>query len=298
MVDNCKCNLVIPGFAKSGTASVHSYLAMHPDICMSEPKEPWFFAVTEAWNRGTDWYNTFFNDHGQSRRWYGESSTIYSIWEPALKRIKKSLRDPKFIVLLRDPVQRLISHYKWYWAYGWESRSILRAVQQDDENEFHPDKPMCRINSPCSPWVNPCGGYRRASQYSRFCPVMDGLFGKENILYVKTEQLARDPQGTMNACFRFLDVPEQEVPVIWANVTEDVRLQRTLGFSLLLKPLSKSLRDRLDPGSRFRRVVKGLLGQRKRKPPEINDRDKAYLTTLLAEDIAFYESVFRRTSGI
>src|SRR5205809_6736903 len=115
-----RCNLIIPGFGKSGTASLHSYLALHPDICMSEPKEPGFFAISEAWRRGPEWYDTFFDDDGKPRCWYGESSTIYSIWEPALKRIKESLHSPKFIVLLRDPVQRLISHYKWYWAYGWE----------------------------------------------------------------------------------------------------------------------------------------------------------------------------------
>ena len=122
---------------------------------------------------------------------------------------------------------------------------------------------------------------------------MERLFGKENILYLDTEQLAREPQNTMNRCFRFLKIAEYNVPApLRVNATDDVRLSRTLGLDLLLKPFPKQLRDRLDPGGRLRRRVKGLLGQKKRKPPEISDGDKEYLTRLLAEDIAFYEGMF------
>jgi sulfotransferase family protein len=291
-----KCNLIIPGFPKSGTASLHSYLALHPDICMSEPKEPSFFAVSEAWNRGIEWYDKFFENHDRSPQWYGESSTLYCMWEPALERIKQLLHNPRFIVLLRHPVHRLTSHYKWYWAYGWESRPILRAVEEDEESGFHPDKPMRYLDVPGASWVNPCGGYKRASQYSYFCPIMERLFGKENILYLDNEQLAREPQNTMNRCFRFLEIVEYNVPApLRVNATDDVRLSRTLGLHLLLKPFPKRLRDSLDPGGRLRRRVHRMLGQKKRKPPKVTDRDKGYLESLLAEDIAFYESMFSKS---
>jgi hypothetical protein len=169
----------------------------------------------------------------------------------------------------------------------------LRAVEEDEEKGFHPDKPIYYLKNPCSPWVNPCGGYKRASQYSYFCPVMESLFGKENILYLSNTQLAKDSQRTLNECFRFLGIAEREVPrELRANVTDDVRIQRSFGLSLFLKPFSKGLRDRIDPGGRLRRRVKGMLGQKKRKPPEIKDSDKAYLAGLLAEDVAFYESMF------
>jgi hypothetical protein len=289
-----KCNLIIPGFAKSGTASLHSYLAMHPDICMAEPKEPSFFAMSEAWKRGAEWYDTFFDDRGQPRRWYGESSTIYSIWEPALERIKTCLTNPKLIVLLRHPVQRLLSHYKWYWAYNFESRSLLEALQGEEEAGFHPDRPLCYLDSPVCPWVNPYGAYRRASYYSYYCPMMERVFGKRDILYLNSQQLFDDPQATLTNCFRFLGLEDTQVPVgIRANATDDVRLQRFFGLNILLKPFSKGLRDKLDPGGRLRDQVKDLLGQKKRKPQEISEADKKYLTVLLAEDIAFYERMFR-----
>jgi hypothetical protein len=127
-----KRNLIVPGFAKSGTTSLHEYLALHPDICMSNPKET-NFHIRANWQRGEDWYNSLFRDEGRARLWYGESSTAYSVWEPALERIKKCLHQPRFIVMLRHPVQRLISHYKWFWARNLESRLLLKALREEEE---------------------------------------------------------------------------------------------------------------------------------------------------------------------
>jgi hypothetical protein len=130
-----KCNLIVPGFAKSGTISLHEYLALHPDICMFNPKET-NFHITANWQRGEDWYNSLFRDEGRARLWYGESSTAYSVWEPALERIKKCLRQPRFIVMLRHPVQRLISHYKGFWARNLESRLLLKLCGKKKRKVF------------------------------------------------------------------------------------------------------------------------------------------------------------------
>src|SRR5437764_6469248 len=130
-----KCNLIILGFPKSGTSSLHEYLALHPDICMSREKEPQFFSISTQWERGFAWYDSLFEDEGRPRRWYGESSQSYSGWEPALQRIKAYLEEPRFIVLLRHPVDRLISHYRWLWAMDLESRPILKAVQEENKKK-------------------------------------------------------------------------------------------------------------------------------------------------------------------
>ena len=279
-----KCNLIVPGFGKSGTTSLHEYLALHPDICMSNPKEPNFY-IEGNWQRGEDWYNSLFRDEGRARRWYGESSTAYSVWEPALERIKKCLRQPRFIVMLRHPVERLLSHYKSFWARNLESRPLLKAVRKEEEKGFHPDSPLPGvIYTP----------YRRLSHYSYFCPVMERMFGKENILYLNNDELSRDPQGALNKCFRFLSLREHQIDrELRKNRTEDRLVQRTFGLKILLKPFPRSFLDRIDPGSRIRSRVRGVLGQKKRRPPEISTHDKEELARLLKEDISFYESMFR-----
>ena len=256
---------------------------------MSRPKETNFFAVTTHWQRGHSWYNSLFADHGTARKWYGESSPLYGVWEPALERMRERLRDPALIIILRHPVQRVLSHYKWIWAMGLESRPLLTAIYEDREEDFHPDRPL-----------PDCDGhythYRRFSHYSRFCPLMESLFGKDRILYISTEELSSSPQRTLSKCFAFLGVPEILVTTnVRANQTESVRLQRKLGFDKLLSPIPQSLRDRLDPRGRFRARAKTLFGKHSRKPPAITDADKEELNRVLAADITFYNSTFSKS---
>jgi hypothetical protein len=54
-------NLVIIGAAKCGTTSLHRYLARHPEIHMSEPKELDFFVAELNGSRGVRWYERHFN---------------------------------------------------------------------------------------------------------------------------------------------------------------------------------------------------------------------------------------------
>jgi hypothetical protein len=280
-----KCNLIVPGFAKSGTSSLHLYLAMHSDICMSDPKEPHFFAFTHSWQRGFEWYNSIFQNDGRPRRWYGESSTSYSVWEPALEKIKHWLHQPRFIILLRHPVERLLSHYNWLAAMNLESRSLLKAVREEEEKGFHPDSPL-----PGGNFAN----YRRASHYSRFCPIVERLFGKENILYLNSELLFKNPREALNKCFRFLSLKELVVSQeIRANATNEKLVQRTSGLNLLLKPFPPAFVDRLDPDARFRRWAKQKLGKKKIPLPVITTSEKDEIARVLKEDISFYESVFQ-----
>ena len=280
-----KCNLIVPGFGKSGTSSLHRYLALHSDICMSDPKEPHFFACSRQWQRGPEWYNSIFQNECRPRRWYGESSTSYSVWEPALEKIKHWLPQPRFIILLRHPVERLLSHYNWLAAMNLETRPLLKAVREEEEKGFHPDSPLPGGNF---------ADYRRASHYSRFCPVMERLFGKENILYLNSEQLSKDRRDALNKCFRFLSLKELVVSQeIRANATNEKLVQRTFGVNLLLKPFPPAFVDRLDPDARFRRWAKQKLGKKKIPPPVITTSDKNEIAGMLKEDISFYESVFQ-----
>ena len=67
--------LVVIVAMKCGTTSLHGYLAAHPEVGMSEPKELNFFFGPESvecpddaetwalgnWHRGTDWYAAHFD---------------------------------------------------------------------------------------------------------------------------------------------------------------------------------------------------------------------------------------------
>ncbi len=251
---------------------------------MSEPKETNFFSTTAQWQKGADWYNSLFNDKERPRQLYGESSVGYAIWEPAMDRIKRHLREPRFVVLLRHPVQRLLSHYKWHWAIGIESRPLLRAVWEEEEKGHHPDFLPPHRYVTC---------YLRDSRYSHFCPMMELKFGSENILYLNSDDLLNNPQSALNKCFRFLELNEHPIArEVRENVTDERLVQRTFGLKTLLKPIPLSFRERIDPDSQIRGKIRAVFGRKKRPPPAIATGDVREVMGMLKEDILFFESVF------
>jgi hypothetical protein len=106
----------IIGAMKAGTTSLHEYLSHHPEIHMSRVKEPHFFTRPEDGpyreRVGTlPDYEALFTSSCHVR---GESSPGYSHYphhQGVPERIKAMLPDAKFIYLVRDPVDRIVSHY-------------------------------------------------------------------------------------------------------------------------------------------------------------------------------------------
>ena len=110
-----KPNLFIPGAAKSGTTPLHNLLNQHPEICMSKVKEPGYwknenfqeFKTIEKQN-----YLDLFDK--SSCKIYGDSSTAYMYHQYFIKNINNNYKDsPKFIFVLRNPIDRCVSHYWW-----------------------------------------------------------------------------------------------------------------------------------------------------------------------------------------
>jgi len=128
-------NLFIIGAMKSGTSSLHAYLDAHPDIFMSRQKEPGYFLKEFTWGRGEDWYLSLF-EGGESCRYRGESSTHYTKlprFQGAAERLAEHCPDARLIYLMRDPIERIISHY-WHMVMSHdEDRPMLEAVRNNPQ---------------------------------------------------------------------------------------------------------------------------------------------------------------------
>lgn len=106
--------VIIVGAMKSGTTTLFSLLADHPQIAPARPKEPGFFAFDEIHAQGWDWYHELF-DFDPARHVYRlEASTDYTkepfvtgVWE----RMKaRSGARYKLIYIMRHPLRRIESH--------------------------------------------------------------------------------------------------------------------------------------------------------------------------------------------
>ena len=103
-------NFLIIGAPKAGTTSLAAHLDAHPDVFVAEEKEVHYF--DDNFDRGDAWYESRFAK-GAGRRAVGDATPTYMFRQTALERMAALLPDAKLIAVLRNPVDRMYSHYWW-----------------------------------------------------------------------------------------------------------------------------------------------------------------------------------------
>ena len=183
-------NLVVIGAAKCGTTSLHEYLDAHPDISMSRRKELDFFVPDKNPGYGLDWYESQFEDAPVR----GESSPSYSVhpYRPGVpERMQAVIPGARLVYLVRDPIERIVSHY------------VHRSVN-------HP-----YIGSLEEALADPEHGPELVA-YSRYWHQLEqylAYFPPEQILVVESDELGSRRDETLRRVFRFLGVdPDYRSP--------------------------------------------------------------------------------------
>jgi len=275
VVDKYLCNLIIPGAPKSGTGSLHSALAKHPQICGSEPKEPQFFSFEERFSLGAKEHNKLFFPK-PNVDYYCEGSQCYFAHPQAVERIRDFLECPKIIILLREPIERLISQYTWNYKRGTETSTIEDAIRyRGESNEYIYDD---RINS-----YREVGGYLSFSRYSKWLPLWQKEFGKENVLVLKFEDFKIDQPRVLSKCFSFLGLDEQSFAQQHAvNKTKDTK---AVVFSPALLRLSGLLPISLKKRGAYQNFKSLLIRGLTRQPRSVSNETISRLTALLDKDI-------------
>ena len=113
-------NLLIVGVPKAGTTSIFSYLNLHKKVFGSIPKEPGYFHPLrwgEKLAEITKYEKAFSGYNNQKYAMEATPGYFYG-GEKVASKMKKLLPDSKVIVVLRDPVQRLFSFYKYKLSLG------------------------------------------------------------------------------------------------------------------------------------------------------------------------------------
>ncbi|HWL99372.1 MAG TPA: sulfotransferase [Nocardioidaceae bacterium] len=107
------------GAPKAGTTSVAAWLAGHPDVHVSQPKEPFFWASDYPRMRehygfaDRETYSSLFRDDvADGRRHRVDASTTYLYSEQAVPDILEQVSDPRFLVCVRNPVDLLVSYHR------------------------------------------------------------------------------------------------------------------------------------------------------------------------------------------
>ena len=101
---------------------------------MSRPKELNFFVVELNWDLGVDWYRSHFPAGAPVR---GETSPHYTNrprFAGVAERMRETLGpDARIVYMVRNPLDRLLSHYLHNVGGGYESRDLADAVADPRE---------------------------------------------------------------------------------------------------------------------------------------------------------------------
>ncbi len=193
MVNN-KVNLLIIGTQKAGTTSLYQYIRQHEDIYFSEIKEVMYFAKDELYAKGEDYYHSFFQKHN------GESivASAYVHMLPCVKcpdRVRKYNPDMKFIIMLRDPVERAYSAYNYAIKNGWEDKRNSFEETTKLEKERVKNKEYSLM-------------YFENGQYHKHIKYWQKYFPKDNFLLIKDAELKNCPADVLKKIFLFLGVKD------------------------------------------------------------------------------------------
>jgi hypothetical protein len=193
-------NFLIMGAMKSGTTSLHRHLSQHPDIYLPEFKEPGLFLDYPAYiqkakeqigaivSNRTELLELLRKDyHGE--KCFGEASTYYTKMpfqgNEAPANIKQAVPEMKFIYLLRNPYDRMVSHYFHTMDLG---------------AKIHPEFNRFFINNADALLRISCYFYQ-LSHYLK-------LFQASQFLILTLESLKQKPVEVLREAFSFLGVDE------------------------------------------------------------------------------------------
>jgi len=257
-----KPNFLAIGAQKSATSTLCDLLARHPDVFVTDPKEPYFFSHDEVWAKGMAWYESLF-DGARGERAVGEGSTTYTmrfLYPNAAERIAEHLPEAKLLYIVRNPLERTASHWVHMRSRGGrETRPFGVAVREAPE-------------------------YLDNSMYLRQIDVYRRWWPDERICVVFFEDFVRDRAAVMRRCFEFLGV-DPGVDVAFdahaKNVSAGSREDTPLLSPLRKLPVFDRLRDAAPKGLResLRRVLK-----RPTQRPTWDDASRAYAIERLRED--------------
>ena len=293
----------IVGAAKSGTTSLHSYLNEHPEVFMPPRKETWFFSfvdnpprfVSPNYLGGTitriEDYVEYYSK-ASSNQILGDASPSYLYTHDtsirSMKRIyenDEAWRRLRFIILLRNPVERAWSQY---WMFKRKSQEPLEF-----EDAIRPEVIEERIRSNWNFFYDYIGFGRYNNQVKAY---LDS-FGAENVKVILFDELKGRTLGVCRDVFRFLGVGESVQPHIEQVYNMSGKPKSELFARLLLsRNILKRMLSRIISRERRNKILRffgrhflervEMSAQTRRKLIEIYSDDVVRLQDLIQKDLS------------
>lgn len=264
-----KVDFIILGAQKCATTTLFDTLALHPRLVGSSDKEPHFFSKGGDWRHRVEEYHRLFTPRPDAL--YFEGSTGYTFYPHQKLEIWKDLHayNPalKFIYVVRDPVDRIVSAYVHNAGRGHVKNTLDRTLRTE---------PI----------------YMDISRYYLQIKPFVETFGRENVLLLEFNDLIRQRRATMAKVMDFLGLDLEglgDFEHVHTNAAKDKRLSHRR-FDLV-KRWSGGLHRKLPQP-----VVETLMRLTPTDPekPDVPPEVRRYIQRLLETDIRQLEVLMQR----
>ena len=191
-------SVFVCGAQKGGTTSLFNYFCEHPDLQAPDRKELHFFD-----NEGVDWANPDYERlHGHFAERAGsrlrfDITPIYSFWPDALERIAAYNPLAKLIFLFRDPYERAVSHWAMEFGRGSENLDFSHAIREGRAR-------LDGLPRSADPWR--VFSYLERGRYGEQVERALRFFPKDNLLFLRSEDLRDDHSATLEKISHFLGI--------------------------------------------------------------------------------------------
>ncbi|CAM9951680.1 unnamed protein product, partial [Chrysoparadoxa australica] len=206
-----KIDFIIIGERRSGTSTLAKWIETHPELYLY-PKVDQAFFIDNPLRRRRTWldgqidpmkwteesrisdYLDLFKDCPDNINCKGEKSADYLFWDSALHRIKQHIPEAKFIVTLRNPVERAWSHYWNEVGKGREKKSFEIALKEENSRSLQSDYAKLHLS------------YFARGKYSESISKWFDQFPRNQFHFVVLEELIENPKEELKKLYSFLEI--------------------------------------------------------------------------------------------
>lgn len=214
-------NVIMAGVPKAATTSLFAYLSAHPDVCPSAVKETQYFLPIRYGSYQLPpiaELEQYFASCGDVR--YRMEATLGYIYgaRPLAQAIRDMLDEPKILFLLRDPVERAFSFYKF-------EKGELRLDQELTFDEYVSQClaiPESEIEKRENNTYWAIGG----GKYAKYLPGWYEVFESSQIKVLFQEHLTADPIAFLADICRWLGLEHEQ----FLNKLDMTRENRSVNY--------------------------------------------------------------------
>ena len=269
--------VVCVGAQKAATSSLHSLLMKHPQVAVPKIKETGFFFRDDMYAMGVDWYLSEFFQSASAQILF-EADPNYMCFPICLDRLKKCGQVKRIIVMLRDPVARMISSYMMMQRYELEKLSFEEAIRVESKRILQ------------GPMERETFNYGERSTYAPQIRNVLDRFSRENVLFIKFEDFVKDQQKEFEKVQTWLGLEIKHIPTQKENESFSVKSRlvnrlirsqefkwfRSLAFKMFGKAVTESIKNYIT------RLNRNAKAQRR---PYISVKMRSELNTMFYDDI-------------